>query len=106
MISFMLLLVTMAAFAGSGSVEVKKDGKSIGRITYTYRLQSDKDGCFVHVEIKNETGEFVRGRITGTGTENTCGTSFNVNPHGNKTMVYGCNETPKNVILEYVQVDD
>lgn len=105
MIAFLLLLVSMIAFAGY--VEVKKGGKSIGGLTYSYRIQTDKeDGCFVHVEIQNGTGEFVRGRITGTGTEKICGTSFRVNPHGKTKEVFGCAETPKDVILEYVQVDD
>ena len=100
----MLLSVTMAALAGY--VEVKKGGKSIGGLTYSYTIQPSNRGCLIHVEIKNGTGEFVRGRITGTGTERSCGTSFRVNPHGKTKEVFGSDETPRNIILEYVQVED
>lgn len=126
MISFMLFSVTMAALASyyevkkedksiesltltanaDRSVDVKKGGKIIGRLSYSYKIQPGDRGCFIHVEIINETGEFVRGRITGTGTECICGTSFKVNPHGKIKEVFGSAETPKDIILEYVQIDD
>ncbi len=104
MVSLLALSTVFAALAGY--VDVKKGGKVIGGLQYSYRLQSSSTGCFVTVNITNQTDEFVRGRITGTGTSRSCGDSFRVKPHGNVEVVFGCSETPSDVILEYVSVEN
>jgi hypothetical protein len=92
---------------GSGRSEVKKGGKVIGELIYTYTIKKDGDnGSFLYVKITNTTDEYVRGRITGTRSSSTCGDSFRIHPHGETDYVVGCGSLPGGAVLEYIQVED
>lgn len=91
---------------GSGTNDVKKRGEVIGQLIYSYKVQTSGNGAFVSVLIRNTSDEYVTGRMTGTGSSDTCGDSFRIHPYGEKEFVFGCSSIPGGVTLQYVVVDD